>query len=81
MTQTYGAVQLDPPHMDESRGRDIMEQPEPKTFTFGNSTVIIHSRLAHMNKKEQKDFFKSEKEKGNPILKEIDRQILDCQMG
>lgn len=49
---------------------DQMKQP-PKEFKFGNTTVIIHSQLAHMTKDEQRKWFAEEWKKGNPTLKLI----------
>ncbi|MFO1442660.1 hypothetical protein KDN24_05460 [Bacillus sp. Bva_UNVM-123] len=50
----------------------------PKTYTFGNTTVIVHSPLAHMTSEERREFFRSEWEKGNPVLKEIAQAAHDC---
>lgn len=50
----------------------------PKTYTFGNTKVIVHSPLAHMTSDERKEFFRTEWEKGNPVLKEIAQAAYDC---
>ncbi|MDQ0176499.1 hypothetical protein [Bacillus chungangensis] len=43
----------------------------PKAFKFGNTTVIIHSPLAHMTNQEQKQWFDREWKNGNSVLKGI----------
>ncbi|MED4354321.1 hypothetical protein P9265_18680 [Schinkia azotoformans] len=50
-----------------------------KEYRFGNSKVIIHSPLALMNKEEQKEWYKQEWEKGNPILKTIVEAAVSCE--
>ena len=50
----------------------------PKEFIFGNAKVIVYSPLAHMTKEERKEFFRSEWEKGNPVLKDIAQAAHDC---
>lgn len=50
----------------------------PKEYIFGNTKVIVYSPLAHMTKEERKEFFRSEWEKGNPVLKEIAQAAHDC---
>jgi hypothetical protein len=47
---------------------------------YGNSRVIIHSRLASMTRDEQKAYFDDLKQKGDARLKEIDQRIIECQM-
>jgi hypothetical protein len=49
-----------------------------KEYKFGNSTVIVHSKLWAMSDEEQDRWVKEETEKGNPILKEIREAIKDC---
>lgn len=50
-----------------------------KEYQFGNSKVIIHSPLALMNKEEQKEWYRREWEKGNPILKAIVEAAVSCE--
>ena len=50
-----------------------------KEYQFGNSKVIIHSPLALMNKEEQKEWYKQEWERGNPILKAIVEAAVSCE--
>ncbi|RAL22563.1 hypothetical protein [Thermoflavimicrobium daqui] len=70
-------VQLSDLHKVDQVGDDEMEKQEvkPKQYQFGNTVVIIHSKLAHMTKEEQRNWFKSEWEKGNPVLRNISRAI------
>ena len=63
-------VHLHTEHINVPKEDDQMEQP-PKEFKFGNSTVIIHSPLAHMTQEEQKQWFDEEWKKGNSVLKTI----------
>ncbi|MEH7126005.1 hypothetical protein V7127_22600 [Bacillus sp. JJ1773] len=49
-----------------------------KEYIFGNAKVIVYSPLAHMTKEERKEFFRSEWEKGNPVLKDIAQAAHDC---
>lgn len=45
---------------------------------IGNSTIIIHSPLVAMNSEQRKNWFESEWEKGNPVLKEIAEAVEAC---
>ncbi|PLT33633.1 hypothetical protein CUU64_10910 [Bacillus sp. V5-8f] len=66
-------VQLDHQHTDVSRGNSDM-----KEFKFGNTTVVIHSPLVHMNTDEKKKWFQDEVEKGNKVLKQIVAAVGEC---
>nr|BDD46669.1 hypothetical protein 12 [Bacillales bacterium] len=68
-------------HTNAVEGDERMDQSkvEPKTFEFGNTKVVIHSRLAHMNKEEQKAWYQDQWKKKNPVLREIATQIIRCQ--
>jgi hypothetical protein len=46
-----------------------------KEFKFGNTTVIIHSPLANMTSEERREWYKKEMERGNPVLKEIEKAV------
>ncbi|MBA2874665.1 hypothetical protein [Thermaerobacillus caldiproteolyticus] len=49
-----------------------------KEFKYGNTIVIIHSPLVLMSAEERKEWFEKEWEKGNPVLKQIAKAVLDC---
>ncbi|MED0687925.1 hypothetical protein [Anoxybacillus ayderensis] len=49
-----------------------------KEFKYGNTTVIIHSPLVLMSADERKEWFQKEWEKGNPVLKQIAKAVMDC---
>ncbi|WP_180954557.1 hypothetical protein [Bacillus sp. V5-8f] len=49
-----------------------------KEFKFGNTTVVIHSPLVHMNTDEKKKWFQDEVEKGNKVLKQIVAAVGEC---
>ena len=66
------AIRKQSPHTHVSRGNADMETPK-KELKVGNTTIIIHSPLVLMSDDEKEEWFKSEWEKGNPILKEIGR--------
>ncbi|WP_165902086.1 hypothetical protein [Melghiribacillus thermohalophilus] len=51
---------------------------KPKVLKKGNTTIKIYSHLAHMTKEEQKKWFESEWEKGNPTLKNIVNAVKRC---
>jgi len=61
------------PHTHEQRGNAGM-----KEFKYGNTTVIIHSPLVLMSASERKEWFQKEWEKGNPVLKQIAKAVMDC---
>lgn len=54
-----------------------MEKPRKK-HRIGNATIIVHSILAKMTSEERTEWFKTEWEKGNPVLKEIAAAVEDC---
>lgn len=62
-----------PTHTHEQRGNAGM-----KEFKYGNTTVIIHSPLVLMSADERKEWFQKEWEKGNPVLKQIAKAVMDC---
>lgn len=49
-----------------------------KEYVFGNSKIIVFSPLAQMTKEEQKEFFRTEWEKGNSILRDIAQAAHEC---
>ncbi|QOY36640.1 hypothetical protein AWH56_002910 [Anaerobacillus isosaccharinicus] len=51
-----------------------------KEYKYGNTTVIIHSPLTEMTKQEQKEWYRQEWEKKNPVLRSIVDEVLDCQL-
>lgn len=57
---------------------DVRSDEKMKQFQVGNSTIIIHSKLVVMTSEQKKKWFDTEKAKGNPILKEIERAVNDC---
>jgi len=66
-------TQLHASHKHESRGNASM-----KEYKFGNTTVVIHSKLVHMSPSERKQWYQKEWEKGNPVLKQIAKAVIDC---
>lgn len=49
----------------------------PREFQFGNTTVIIHSKLAWMSPEEQRTWFREQWELGNPVLRQIADAVFD----
>lgn len=49
-----------------------------KEYHFDNAKVVIYSPIANFSQKEKKQWFESEKEKGNPVLKEIEAAVNAC---
>lgn len=49
-----------------------------KEFKIGNTVGIIHSPFLDLPKEARKEWFETEMEKGNPILKEIERAVNRC---
>lgn len=49
-----------------------------KTYLIGNATVIVYSPLTAMSSEEKAHWFRTEWERGNPILKEIAEAVYDC---
>lgn len=49
-----------------------------KVYKFGKATVIIRSPLAALTDEERGEWMKKEYEKGNPILKEIEKAVNKC---
>lgn len=47
------------------------EQLQPKVLKVGNTTIRIHSRLAHMTSEERREWYRKEWERGNPVLRRI----------
>lgn len=72
-------VQNPPFHTDVTKGEGQKMKVEPKEFKFGNTTVIIHSPLAHMTPEEQKEWFDREWERGNPVLRNIAATIFSMK--
>ncbi|MFC4323672.1 hypothetical protein [Litchfieldia salsa] len=77
MSVFVGVVPSSPVHIHAQRGNVILK---PKEYTFGNTTVIVHSKLAHMNREEQRNWFQQEWENGNPVLKHIVEAAYNCQL-
>jgi hypothetical protein len=71
------AIRKVSPHTHVTRGNAGMETPK-KEHKIGNTTIIIHSPLVLMTAEKRKHFFKSEWEKGNPVLKEIAEAVEAC---
>lgn len=49
----------------------LASKSEPFVKKSGNTIIRIHSDLAWMSEEEQRDWYKSEWEKGNPVLLRI----------
>lgn len=54
-----------------------MKKPK-KEHQIGNTKVIVHSPLVNMTSEERAEWFKTEWEKGNQVLKEIAAAVEDC---
>lgn len=61
------------PHKHDVRGDEEM-----KEFIIDGTKIVIHSDLVLMTEEEKKQWFEDEKAKGNPVLKEITRAMIDC---
>jgi len=68
-------VHPDSQHIDGVKGEEDMKS---KKYTFGNSTVIVHSPLVDLSKKDRQNWYKNEWKKGNRVLKEIVSAVQDC---
>jgi hypothetical protein len=53
------------------RGGNSMTEITPRTFYYGNSKVVIHSKLVWMTSEERVEWFRREWEVGNPVLHQI----------
>ncbi|MBO0962529.1 hypothetical protein J1P26_22805 [Neobacillus sp. MM2021_6] len=71
------AISMERPHKHVARGSADMEAPK-KEHKIGNTTVIVYSPLVLMSDDERAEWFNSEWEKGNPVLKEIAAAVEDC---
>lgn len=60
-------------HKHEIRGDGQM-----KEIISGNTKIVIHSDLANLSEEEKKQWFETEKAKGNPILKQITEAMVNC---
>lgn len=47
------------------------QEVKPRNYQFGNTIVVIHSRLAWMSQEEQRIWYQEQWEKGNPVLRQI----------
>lgn len=66
-------------HINVPKGDDQQMEPMPsKEYKFGNTTVIIHSKLVNMTSEERREWFEREWENGNPWLKNIVAAVQDC---
>lgn len=50
-----------------------------KEYNFGNSIIVIHSKLTEMTLEQQKEWYQSEWENKNPVLKGIVEAAASCQ--
>lgn len=71
------AINLISPHKHDLRGHADMNIPK-KEHQIGNTTVIIHSPLVSMSSEERAAWYKTEWEKGNPVLKQIADAVDTC---
>lgn len=51
------------------------KKPFAKTYKFGNSTVIVHSRLLELPKEEREKWVDDEMRRGNPVLIQIAKTV------
>lgn len=51
-----------------------------KEYQVGNTKIVIHSDFVLLSEKEKKEWFDSELQKGNPILKEIEAAVNACYL-
>lgn len=59
--------------------KEAVEMSKPsKTYQYGNTKVKIVSPLVNMTPQEQYEWFESEWEKGNPVLRDIVDAAVDC---
>jgi hypothetical protein len=72
------AIRKTSSHKHDLRGDADMEEVPSKEFKIGNTTVIIHSPLVLMSVDEKSEWFRTEWEKGNPVLKRIAEAVHDC---
>lgn len=49
-----------------------------KVIKSGNTTIIIHSKLADMTEEERKEYFDTELARGNPTLLRVVEAMRDC---
>lgn len=49
-----------------------------KEYQVGNTKIVIHSDFVLLSEKEKKEWFETELQKGNPILKEIEAAVNAC---
>lgn len=63
------------PHKHPIRGDVDMDV---KKTIIGNTTLYVYSPLANMSSEEKRNWFESEKAKGNRILQEISDAINAC---
>jgi hypothetical protein len=48
-----------------------------KEIRIGNTVGIIHSPLMELSKEERKKHFENELANGNPVLKELERLVIE----
>ncbi len=63
------------PHKHPTRGDVDMDV---KKTIIGNTTLYVYSPLANMSSEEKRNWFESEKLKGNRILQEISDAVNAC---
>ena len=49
-----------------------------KEYFDGPTKIVIHSNFVNKTDEEQKEWFKAELSKGNPVLKEIEAAVNAC---
>ncbi|MEH7328093.1 hypothetical protein CN330_24245 [Priestia megaterium] len=57
-----------------------MDKIPSKTYQYGDTKVKIVSPLVNMKPQERYEWFESEWEKGNPVLRDIVDAATDCFM-
>jgi mRNA-degrading endonuclease RelE of RelBE toxin-antitoxin system len=58
-----------------SRVMKLRQEKFKMIMKIGNTTGIIHSELCRLTKKERRQWFEEELERGNPVLLDIQRAV------
>lgn len=77
MSTNAGVVQTPYVHIHAQRG-NVQVDDKAKEYKFGNTTVIIHSKLAHMSSDDKNTWFFNEYKNGNPVIKRIVDAAYEC---
>jgi hypothetical protein len=56
----------------------LKRQTHRKEYHIGKSRAVVHSDLLLLTKGQRREWYRSEMDKGNPVLKEIARAVNAC---